>query len=296
VGGLAILLGAVAVVNRVHGRPLLSRPAEVGGLELSVFVLLPALLPLIFGGQVTSALVTAAGNAGLLLLVYLVVGYGLLSIVRWAGARLLGQLATSLLLLTRAIPLLLVFALVLFMTTEMWQSFATMPDAFLVAIAVLFLVIGTVFLLVRLPREVRLVAEGAGPADPLSTRQVVNVGLVMLVSQALQVMVVSLAVGAFFVAFGTLAVGPDTREAWIGSTGNALVTLHLFGERATVTEELLRVSGGLAAFCGLYYAIAVLTDSTYRQEFLDELTGELRDTFRARAEYLSLRRASAPPA
>src|SRR4051794_15231410 len=142
-GGLAILLGAVAVLNRVHGRPPLSRPAEVGRLELSVFVLLPALLPLIFGGQVTSALVTAAGNAGLLVLVYLVVGFGLLSIVRWAGARLLGQLASSLLLLTRAIPLLLVFALVLFMTTEMWQAFASMPDAFLVAIAVLFLVIGT---------------------------------------------------------------------------------------------------------------------------------------------------------
>jgi hypothetical protein len=56
-----------------------------------------------------------------------------------------------------------------------------------------------------------------------------------------------------------------------------------------VTEELLRVSGGIAAFSGLYYAIAVLTDATYREEFLDELTEEMGDTFRARAEYLAAR-------
>ena len=30
----------------------------------------------------------------------------------------------------------------------------------------------------------------------------------------------------------------------------------------------------------------MLTDSTYRDEFLDELTTDMRETFRARAEYL----------
>ena len=58
-----------------------------------------------------------------------------------------------------------------------------------------------------------------------------------------------------------------------------------------MTEALLRVSGGIAAFAGLYYAIAVLTDSTYRQEFRDELTEEMADSFAARAEYLELRGA-----
>ena len=37
-----------------------------------------------------------------------------------------------------------------------------------------------------------------------------------------------------------------------------------------------------------YYAIAVLTDSTYREEFLEDLTDEMRETFRQRAEYLAL--------
>jgi hypothetical protein len=55
--------------------------------------------------------------------------------VGWAGRRLVGQLAASLLLLTRAIPLLLFFALVLLLTTEMWQAFAQAPDAVLAAVA-----------------------------------------------------------------------------------------------------------------------------------------------------------------
>ena len=36
-----------------------------------------------------------------------------------------------------------------------------------------------------------------------------------------------------------------------------------------MTNELLRVAGGLAAFSGFYFAIAVFTDSTYRGEFLE---------------------------
>ena len=56
--------------------------------------------------------------------------------------------------------------------------------------------------------------------------------------------------------------------------GRRLVILafDLFGERIEITEALLRVSAGIGAFAGLYYSIAVLTDSTYREEFLDELT------------------------
>ena len=49
------------------------------------------------------------------------------------------------------------------------------------------------------------------------------------------------------------------------------------------------MAGGLAAFSGFYFAIAIFTDSTYRGEFLDEMTSEMRDTFRERAEYCRLR-------
>jgi hypothetical protein len=289
--GLAILVGAFAVLNRLRGRPLLAVPETVGAPELAGFVVLPAVLPVVFGGQTTSALVTALANLLLLGLIYAVVGLGLLSMLRWAAGRLYGQLAASVVLLTRAIPLLLVFALVLFVNTEMWQACSTMPRAFLPVVGLLLVGLGSVFLVARLPREVADIERSVDTGPPLKRRELMNVGLVMFVSQGLQVLVVSLAVGAFFVAFGALTIGPGVRDLWIGDNGNVLLTLHFLGERVQITEELLRVSGGIAAVSGLYYAIAVLTDGTYREEFLDEITGEMRETFRARAEYLELRQA-----
>lgn len=288
-GGVAIMLGALAAVNRVAGRPALARPDEIGRIEITVFVLVPAVLPLAFGFQPVSAAVTAAGNIALLGLIYGVVGYGLPSIVRWAGARLVRQLAASLALLSRALPLLLLFALLLLFTTEMWQVFGNVSRAALGAIAGLLVLIGSVFLAARLPREVERLEEEAGAGGPpLTTRQRRNVGLVLFVSHGLQTLVVVVAVALFFTAFGVLAITPKVTTAWIGASQHNIVSFHFLGERMQLTEELLRVAGAIAAFSGLYYSIAVLTDSAYREEFLDELTGELRDVFAERVRYLQL--------
>jgi hypothetical protein len=290
VGGLAILLSGFGLLNLARRRRFFELPHRVGRVELAIFVILPALLPLIFSGQVVSALVTAAANLVLLGVVYLVIGFGFVFILRWAARQLPQGLTASLAVLTRAVPLLLVFSLVLFINTEMWQVFSLMPQAYLAAVAGLLALVAAAFLVGRLPREVvRL--QGDGP--PLNPHQRVNVGLVMFVSQALQVLVVSAAMAAFFVIFGALTIGPEVRESWIGSTGTAVgPSLELLGGRLTITEELLRVSGAIAAFGGVYYAIAVLTDSTYREEFLEDIVGELRETFALRAEYLSLRGSS----
>ena len=286
VGALAaavvLLLGAVALANRLSGRPVTALPRDLGPIELGLFVVVPAILPLVFGGQVTSALVTAGANLVLVALAAFGFGFGLLAILTWALRRVAGQLAASLLLLARAVPLLLLFAFVLFLTTEMWQVFGDINDASLVGVGALLVGVGTLFLVVRLPREVRALEDEAGAGPPLTRGQRLNVGLVMLVSQGLQVLVVSLAIGIFFVAFGLLAVKPHVLEAWIQTTGQ-----HVGPRSLGLTVELLRVSAMIAALSGLYYAIAVLTDSTYREEFLEEITTELRDTFTARREYLA---------
>ncbi len=293
-GSLAIVLGAVALTNRARGRAVLAFPESIGRAELAVFVLVPAALPLIFGGQVTSALVTAAGNLLLLAVIYGVLAYGLVSIVRWAARRLAGQLGRSVLLLARAIPLLLLFSVVLFINTEMWQVFAQMDDASLAAIVALLVLVGTAFLVGRIPREVEIIErEAGGDGPPLDRRQHFNVGLVLFVSQALQVLVVSLAIAGFFTAFGLLAISDQVLDAWIGTANGTRVLgigdFTVLGVRVHLTQELLRVAVAIAAFSGLYYSIAVLTDSTYREEFLEEVTGEMRQTFADRAAYLRLR-------
>ena len=290
--GLAILIGAWMASNRARGRPLTERPHRVGAAELALFVVVPGVLPWIFGGQLESGFVTMAGNALLLWLVWMVVGYALFAILRGAVGRLGSELAGSVATLARAVPLLMLFAVVLFMTTEMWQVFTTVPDSYYAALGVIVVGVGLLFLVAQLPGEVRRMEADFAAGHPLSRRQRVNVALIMLVSHALQVIVVTVAIGAAFVVFGALAVGPSVYRAWIGSAGKEVVTLHILGEDARITEELLRVTGAVAGLSGLYYAIAVLTDATYRDQFLDRLSADMRVVFADRAEYLEQRAGS----
>lgn len=288
-GAGGVIAAALALRNRAQGRPPLAIPERVGPAELAGFVLVPALLPLIFNQQLTSALVTALGNVIILLVLWGVVGFGLLSIVRWAGARLVTQLVASIPLVARAVPLLMLFAVVLFLTTEMWQVFAEMDDLALLAICVMLVFIGALFVIGRIPREVEALARAAGAEAPLRRAQRLNVGMVLFVSQSLQVLVVALAVFAFFVVFGMLAIDDGVLDAWLGHPGKDLFFVTVAGIDVHPSHELLRVATAIAALSGLYYAIAVLVDPTYREEFLDEVTGDMRLTFAARSEYLAAR-------
>ena len=292
VGAVAVLAAAVAVVNALRSRPALALPEDVGAIELAAFVAIGGLLQLV-GGQTTSAWVVCAVNAGLLLALYVWFGYGVASILRFTGRRVGEQLAAAVDLLARAIPLLLLFSVVLFVNTEMWQVFAGMNSPTVAATAALLVVVGSVFLGVRLPREVERVARDVAAGPPLQRRQRINVGLVLFVTQALQIVLVALAVGAFFMIFGALVIPADVIESWTGTRGRQIFALSLGDIDVRVTVELLRVSAGIAALSGLYYSVAVLTDSTYREEFLEELTGDLRAVFTDRARYLELRRQAA---
>jgi hypothetical protein len=289
-GGLAIILAAIALLNLARGKPPRAIPEHLGRTELAGFVLIPAVLPLIFGGQVGSALLTAGANLLLLLLIYAVVGLGLFSIVRWALTRVVSQLRSALTLLARAVPLLAIFVLLSFPTQELWGIFSN-PTRGIYALTISLLALLTAaFLTVRLPREARSIENEVGQQSaPLRREQLVNVELVMFVSQAIQVLLVSLMVAAFLTVFGVLVVDETLRDQWLGTPGHELFHLHLFGERLELTSQLLRVAVGLASFSGFYFAIAMFTDSTYREEFLGEITSEMRRSFKDRAEYLRLR-------
>jgi hypothetical protein len=289
-GGLAILLGAVAALNRARGRPFSAIPRRLGKTELAGFVLVPAVLPVIFGGQVGSAMVTAGANVLLLLLIYAVVGLGLISILRWSLGRVLAQLRSALTLLARAVPLLAIFVLLSFPTQELWGIFADPTRGIYAVILGLLALLAGAFLTVRLPQEARALEREVGQdMAPLSRRQLFNVELVMFVSQAVQVLFVGLMIALFLVVFGVLAVDDGLRTQWLGSPGRELFHFHMLGERLELTSQLVRVAVGLAAFSGFYFAIAMFTDSTYRAEFLEELTSEMRRSFKDRAEYLRLR-------
>jgi hypothetical protein len=289
-GGLAILLTAVAMLNRARGRPARAIPERLGKTELAGFVLIPSLLPVIFGGQVGSALITAGANLVLLGLIYAVVGLGLISIIRWVLSRILNQLRSAFTLLARAVPLLAIFVLLAFPTQELWGIFSG-PTRGIYALTITLLALLTAaFLTIRLPREARALEREVGQeSQPLGRLQLFNVELVMFVSQAVQVLLVSLMIALFLTVFGVLVVDDRLRDDWLGYPGNELFHFQLFGERLELTSELIRVAVGLASFSGFYFSIAMFTDSTYREEFLGEITSEMRRSFKDRTEYLRLR-------
>ncbi|MBN8866593.1 MAG: hypothetical protein J0H98_03470 [Solirubrobacterales bacterium] len=289
VAAMGLMLVALGLMNRFRGRPFFSLPRRVGRPELAAFVIVPALLPGIISGHWGIAASTALFNLGLLVLILGVVGFGVISIVGWALSRLLDELSRSLGLLVKAVPLLMIFSLILFLTPELWQVFSQLPDASLFLLIGLFMLLGSSFLIARIPNEVADLEKEAGAGGPpLKPRQRFNVGLVLFVSQSLQVLLVALAVAVFFVIFGLLTIDADTITNWTTHPADVLFQFRLAGREAQMTRELLKVAGAIASFTGLYFAISMLTDDLYRREFLSRITDEMKQTFVRRVAYLKL--------
>jgi hypothetical protein len=312
-GGAAILIGAVASANRLRGRALFQLPDQVGAIELCLFVLVPAVLPLLFSDDPQwrfFALVSA--NIVILGLTYVVTSYGLLPMIRF-GARQLTQRFSRLgQLVARGLPLLLLFTTFVFLNAEMWQVAADFHPVFY-GIAVGFLVLTAVgFVALRAPREVASLGQfqsweqvttcaartdapiahrtpanptGAVETPPLEASDRVNLALLVVIAQMVQVVAVAFVIGGFYVGFGLLAVRRATIEQWTTAAVDPLADFHLFGAEVIVTWEHFAVAGFIAVFSGLQFAVAMLTDATYRDEFYDDVTGEIREVLAVRALY-----------
>src|SRR5690606_3239338 len=125
-------------------------PQDIGVPELAFFVLAPALPPLLAGWQWGTALVTVLGNLALLATVWLVVRYGVHATLWWGVRGGLGEIGNSLLRLIRFLPLLLIFAIALFYSTEVWQVFDHTPGVSDIVLGVFFAVLIAAILRIRL--------------------------------------------------------------------------------------------------------------------------------------------------
>ncbi len=102
--------------------------------------------------------------------------------------------------------------------------------------------------------------------------------LVLLVSQTVQVLLLSVAVLLFFLVFGSVVMDQDVVEAWLTPT-----------RYGSVFAPLLKVSVFLAGFSGLYFTVYAVTDETYRQQFFTSVTRELERAVAVRAVYRTMR-------
>ncbi len=316
VAGLVIVAALAigwSITNVVRHRRWLAMPAVVGWPELAVFVVGPA-IPSAVLGQWGDAAQTVVEGLVVLAAIYLLTSYAVPSLVVWAARRSAAQVRSLAGLVARALPLLLLFTTFLFINTEVWQVAGTLDGIAYVATLSIFFLLGAVFVLSRVPAlmhgvnrfdgwdDVRdLVAgtpaqrlapelQGALPDTRLTRRQRANLALVAIFSQALQITVVALLLTSFFTLFGFLAISQQTTDLWIApNTADVLVSLRLGDRTLVVSEPLLRVAGFLGAFSGMYFTVLLSTDSTYRDEFADDVTPQLREALAVRVAYLAHR-------
>lgn len=294
VGAVVVVAGGYIGLNRLRGRAWSTLPQVIAAPELTFFVLAPALLPLVFGGQWGVALATATMNVVILAATWFTVQYGLLSTLWWGMARAVDELGASLLRLVRLLPPLLIFSLVLFYNAEVWQVFDRIPTVSSVVLGLLFAALILLLVGLRLPSEAgsaleRATADVPGAADltPLGRGQRINVMVMIGASQLLQVVVVCAGVFVFFVGIGVLTVTPQVQEVWaVGGSWSLPITLQ--GTELVLNQSLLRVSVAIATFTGLYFAISVQTDTSYRTEFSGGIERQLGTVVAARVRYREL--------
>ena len=255
-------------------------------------------------------LLTVVGAAGLY---YALTALHARPIVGWALKRTLSSLGSVVTTASRALPLLLVFIAFLFINAEAWQMASSLDFGTLWLTVLLLLGLGAVFLLVRLPEEVDHADDSVDDAfllracrgtpleqvcremvddpaeDPAAHAEITgydrwNLVVVLLVIQAVQVLVLVLAVFGFLLVFGSLIVNEEVQIAWTAQPD----TSHVPG-LASVSAELIKVSLFLASFSGLYFTVSAVTDETYRGQFFAAVMVHLERAVGVRAVYLALR-------
>ncbi len=258
---------------------------------------------------------TGASVAGAVLLLYALRALRASDIAVWALRRGFGSLGLLLPLATRALPMLLLFITFLFINTEVWQVASALQGGVLWGTVLFFAAAAVLFLVPRLAEELDVFDDNIGADDVLRATagtpfadvarevvadpevdlrveaqvtglQMVNLVLVLVVAQAVQVLLLALAVFGFFMVFGAVAIDESVIVSWLGEDGHPQPLLGL----DFVSVELLRVSIFLAAFSGLYFTVVAITDELYRKEFFGEILGELARAVGVRVVYLELRR------
>lgn len=308
-GAVVFVIAVWGAVNRVRGRRLMARPDRIGAVELAVFVFVPPLLELLFNTHVRAFLVETAVNVAILAVVYVIGLFGLIAIFVWALRTVVPELGSVFRLFARALPLLLLFMTFLFINAEVWQVADSLSPRLTAAAMGLFMALALLFLASQIPREVKPLAEneawtsvvartrgtpldGLAPAVPEPRRPVplsrvewINLGLVILFLQAVQIALVTGIIAAFFLLFGLLIVPETIVESWTQTGSSVLVDFAPFGVDRPLTAELLRVALFLAGFGGLYFAVTVITDSTYRAEFFEGQMDRIRQALAVRSVY-----------
>ena len=241
-------------------------------------------------------------QAAVLAVVLILTGLGVGSVVGWAVRMMLSHFAMVGALAVRALPVVLLTALVFF-NTYVWLMAATISGnrlglamAFLVSIAAVFVVSATVERVRPMLKSTAALPEDtehlvgtpfaampdAADGAPLKKTERLNVVFVLAASQLAQILVVAVVTGAIYLILGLIVLSPDLLNEW---THTYKSTATVLGFTLPVPDSLVHMSLFLGALTFMYISARAAGDAEYRSTFLDPLIGDLHTTLIARNRY-----------
>jgi len=244
---------------------------------------------------------------------YAVTSYGLFPALRVGLSQMISQFSQVVGLMARGLPLLLVFSVFVFLNAEMWQVAQDFHAWFYAIVVPGLIVLAITFVVLRLPKEIdslhrfssweeicRIANATDAPiaalrlapcgervdGKPVRGVKRLNLGLLLVVSQVVQVLLIGLIIAAFYVGFGLLAVRRTTIEQWTTEGVHELVPpWTILGAEVVLTWELLAVAGFIGAFSMLQFAVSSTTDSAMRAEFTQQAIDDVREVLAVQAVY-----------
>lgn len=288
---LALALPLMAVVGWLVSRSR-RRKTRAGIAMLSVLVV--ASVGVTVGDLVQQVIVVAA--------VLVLTGSGIGSVLGWAVRMMLSHLATVGALAVRALPVVLLTALVFF-NTYVWLMAATISGnrlalamAFLVSIAAAFVTSATRERVRPMLQSATMRREepeklattpfatmpGASDWSPLKKSERLNVVFVLAVSQLAQIMVVAVVTTAIYLILGLIVLSPELLNEWTHTYKSSATVL---GFTLPVPDSLIHMTLFLGALTFMYISARAAGDAEYRSTFLDPLIDDLDTTLVARNRY-----------
>lgn len=307
----AVLAAAPFALEVLHQRSTTASRVGRRTTALVVMGIFVLLMPVVVSGWSAAALAEAPAFLVVSLLTIWLTYLGLGSIALWAFRFAWVQLGALGTLMSRALPLLMLTVVVYF-TGELWQLSARMTRQRLWQTVGFLALVALVFMIATIRDEVRALRDDrsrqtdpaallagtpladarSGTRTPLSLPEQVNVVAVMVVAQAIQVVLFTTGLFAFFLALGIIAVPDEVTVVWSGeqacAAGKPPCAGTWFGVHVPVPQTVVHTSLFVAVLSGLYFTVSTSVDPLYRQRFFEPLISDVAVSLAGRDAYLAM--------
>jgi hypothetical protein len=263
-----------------------------------------AAVVLTVAGYVNAGAASLLQSAVIVAVVLILTGLGVGSMLGWAVRITLSHLASVGALAARALPVVLLTALVFF-NTYVWIMAATINGKRLLLAMVFLVTIAAAFVISATVERVRPMLRSSAVATADSERladtpfadmpdpdgsdtlrptriERLNVVFVLATSQLVQISVVAALTGTIYLILGLIVLTPELLKEWTHLDRSEAIVL---GWTVPVPDALIHMSLFLGALTFMYVSARAVGDGDYRSTFLDPRIEDLHAAVIARNRY-----------